>query len=452
MQRLSQMLTEAGLGNQDKNQTPRNQEDRTLRVDVPDFEGQSLKPEDYIDWETSLERFFEYRDTPMNKQYKMAKVKLTKLATVWLEGVQRQRLREGKPKIDTWEKLKKNLRRKYVPANYKQQLSLQWNTLTQGNRTVASFIQEWERLAVLCDIGDSEDMRVGKFLAGLREDLRLKIALKPNLTVTMAGNHALMLEQHTKKKPAPLAGHTFNRGNSTPYPRNNSQSTYTKTNPSSESKGKIVTPNKDIVCFKCHRVGHYRSACNRAFTVVEWNEINERERPKTILVNINGKEEERGPLTTPEDPNGTYVQKDTGEVVLYTTDSEEEYEREQLQPEVDTHHTLVIRRSFHTTPRAHKSDQRENIFQTKCRIKDKVCDLIIDGGSETNCVSQNLVQELKLTTQTHHQPYKLKWLDNKASGSVHRQSLITFTIGSYHDQVLCDVLDMDACHVLLGRP
>ena len=28
---------------------------------------------------------------------------------------------------------------------------------------------------------------------------------------------------------------------------------------------------------------------------------------------------------------------------------------------------------------------------------------------------------------------------------------MTLTIGSYQDQILCDVLDMSACHILLGR-
>ena len=70
---------------------------------------------------------------------------------------------------------------------------MQWNTLTQGSKSVAQYIQEWERLSVLCDIRDSEDMRVGKFLGGLREDLRLKLATIPHLTVALASENALLL-------------------------------------------------------------------------------------------------------------------------------------------------------------------------------------------------------------------------------------------------------------------
>lgn len=91
---------------------------------MADFDGQSLNLEEYIGWETSLERFFEYKDTPVDREYKMAKVKLTKLAAVWLEGIQKQRMRENRAKNDTWEKLKKNIKRKYVPTNDKQQLSM----------------------------------------------------------------------------------------------------------------------------------------------------------------------------------------------------------------------------------------------------------------------------------------------------------------------------------------
>jgi len=35
---------------------------------------------------------------------------------------------------------------------------------------------------------------------------------------------------------------------------------------------------------------------------------------------------------------------------------------------------------------------------------------------------------------------------------VNKQVLITFTVGKYQDEVLCDVVPMEATHILLGRP
>ena len=65
-----------------------------MRVDVREFDGTSHEPETYIEWEKWVERYFEYKDTHPDQQYKIAKVKLTKLAATWLEGGQRQRVRE----------------------------------------------------------------------------------------------------------------------------------------------------------------------------------------------------------------------------------------------------------------------------------------------------------------------------------------------------------------------
>ena len=78
--------------------------------------------------------------------------------------------------------------------------------------------------------------------------------------------------------------------------------------------------------------------------------------------------------------------------------------------------------------------------------------MIVDGGSESNCVSRQLVTELGLKTKPHPHPYKMRWLDSKASGAVDKQCLVSITLGTYTDDILCDVLEMDACHLLLGRP
>lgn len=39
-------------------------------------------------------------------------------------------------------------------------------------------------------------------------------------------------------------------------------------------------------------------------------------------------------MTSEENPDGTYIQKESGIVTQYTIDSEEENEREQLHPEL----------------------------------------------------------------------------------------------------------------------
>jgi len=45
--------------------------------------------------------------------------------------------------------------------------------------------------------------------------------------------------------------------------------------------------------------------------------------------------------------------------------------------------------------------QRENIFHTRCLINDKLCSLIVDGGSCANVESTRVVDKLGLPTISH---------------------------------------------------
>ncbi|XP_071901056.1 uncharacterized protein [Coffea arabica] len=96
--------------------------------------------------------------------------------------------------------------------------------------------------------------------------------------------------------------------------------------------------------------------------------------------------------------------------------------------------------------------QRTNIFHTRCKIGDEVCLMIIDSGSCTNCVAADFVEQNHIPWTYHPKPYKLCWLNDGREVKVTKQTLIAFSIGRYKDQVLCDVIPMQASYVLLGRP
>ena len=63
------------------------------------------------------------------------------------------------------------------------------------------------------------------------------------------------------------------------------------------------------MCFKCHGHGHYRNACPnvRAFTTFKWAEIQNRGRPRAMLVSKNGQEEVILPPTPLDEPEGSYI-------------------------------------------------------------------------------------------------------------------------------------------------
>jgi len=48
--------------------------------------------------------------------------------------------------------------------------------------------------------------------------------------------------------------------------------------------------------------------------------------------------------------------------------------------------------------------------------------------------------------------YKLQYLSEEGEIMVNKQVFLTFVIGKYKDEVLCDVVPMEVTHVFLGRP
>ena len=114
--------------------------------------------------------------------------------------------------------------------------------------------------------------------------------------------------------------------------------------------------------------------------------------------------------------------------------------------------SLVIQRLL-LTPRVEYDDQQNKIFRARCTISKRVYDLIIDSGSVENIASKSLVIKLGLKTEKHPSPYKIGWIKKGTETLVTQQCRVTFSIGKcYVDEVVCDVVEMDACNLILGRP
>jgi hypothetical protein len=114
--------------------------------------------------------------------------------------------------------------------------------------------------------------------------------------------------------------------------------------------------------------------------------------------------------------------------------------------------SLVVRRVLSTQFVAAEQGQRHNLFQSRCKVKGQVCRFIIDGGSCNNIVSALLVEKLGLQPRRHPHPYHMQWLNNSGTVKVSAMIRLTFSIGDYHGEVDCDIVPMQACHLLLGRP
>ncbi|KAL3510453.1 hypothetical protein ACH5RR_029854 [Cinchona calisaya] len=91
------------------------------------FEGKH-DVDEFIDWLNTIEIFFELKDVPDNQNVKIAAIKLKKHASIWWEHLKKQRVRDGKGKIVSWDKMKKALKKKFLPENYCQDVFLKFHS------------------------------------------------------------------------------------------------------------------------------------------------------------------------------------------------------------------------------------------------------------------------------------------------------------------------------------
>eukprot|EP00253_Pinus_taeda_P010245 PITA_10245 len=78
--------------------------------------------------------------------------------------------------------------------------------------------------------------------------------------------------------------------------------------------------------------------------------------------------------------------------------------------------------------------------------------LVLNKRSTDNLVSTEMVENLELKCLKHPTPYKVSWLQKGHQLLVDEQCEVEFQIGRYQDKVVCDIMPLDVCHILLGRP
>ena len=410
-------------------------EDEIKLGDLPEFDG-NLDPEVYLDWERRIDRIFSHKGIDDYKCFTYAVLKLSKLASLWYDNCQIKRERERKERINSWNLLKQKLRKRFVPRSYKLDLFHKFNTLQQSSLSVEDYIKEFERLSMACDCKDEEEQKILKFLVGLNVEIGNRVELQSFFTFDEACELAVKVERQLKASKLKSFRPNY-------APKNETLKSFEKSEILEKNRivgdsskfdvqGKNPRVGKDeIKCFKCQGRGHYKSECpnRRIMTAMQYEVLEEEDAKLSLLMKEQREEEEK------------------------EFDIEEEFEEQLMCDAAPDHNTLILRKILHaqSSPLT-DSEQRENLFRTRCLVKGRSCSVIVDNGSCTNACSKKMADTLMLETRNHTSPYKLNWLTNVGGVNVSKQALVSFEIGEFEDEVWCDVVLMDACALLLGRP
>ncbi|KAH9680152.1 Endonuclease [Citrus sinensis] len=383
----------------------------SIKLKIPSFQGKN-DPEAYLEWEKKVELVFDCHNYSEEKKVKLAAVEFTDYAIIWWDQLVLSRRRNRERPINTWEEMKAIMRRRFVPSHYYRELHQRLQSLTQGSRSVEDYHKEMEIIMIRANIEEEREATMARFLHGLNQDIANVVDLQHYVELEDMVHMAMKVERQFKKKGSTRT----NLGSSSSWK-------------SKWSKDEKVVSKPKIEPIKDHKEGGNQSK---------------------------GKSDSQHSIASQCPNKRVMILRDDGDV-----ETESESDDDPMPPLEDANDgveypvdgkLMVARRALNMQVKEDAEVQRDNIFHTRCHIKDKVCSMIIDGGSCTNVASTSLVEKLKLKTLKHPRPYKLQWLNDCGEVKVNKQVLVSFSIGRYKDEVLCDVVPMHAGHILLGRP
>ncbi|XP_056855766.1 uncharacterized protein LOC130505190 [Raphanus sativus] len=383
-----------------------------LKLKIPEFKG-TADPEEYLEWEKKIELVFNCRDYTAEYKMKLAPTEFKEYALSWWDNLVTARRRAGDFPVETWNQMKVIMRKIFVPSHYHRELHFKLRTLSQGSRSVEEYYKEMETLMLRADIQEDREATMARFMGGLNRDIMDRLEVHHYVEMEELLHKAIMFEQQLKRR-----SYKSSYGASKPHYQKDEKTResrpFSKPKVEEQSvKGKEVataSKSRDIQCYKCKGYGHYASSCSNK---------------RVILIRENGDIESEEEV------------------------SESEEERVELPTRGEL---LVTRRTLNLQAKTDGDEQRENLFHTRCMVHGKVCSLVIDGGSCTNVASETMVEKLGLKVIKRPTTYKLQWLNDEGELEVKHQVKVPLSIGKYEEEILCDVLPMDAGHILLGRP
>ncbi|KAJ4956418.1 hypothetical protein NE237_013201 [Protea cynaroides] len=166
-----------------------------LDLDVDEFDGR-LCPNDFLDWLTKMDDFFDLLEMPENRRVLFAKLKLKGIARVWWNNVEDSLCRKGIPSIINWEEMKLKMKKRFLPPNYKESLFQELFLLRQETKSVEEYASKFEELSYQNHMIEPDWQTLVRFKIGLHPEIQLNmVTFQPHRLID-AVDLALRIEEN----------------------------------------------------------------------------------------------------------------------------------------------------------------------------------------------------------------------------------------------------------------
>ncbi|VFQ67304.1 unnamed protein product [Cuscuta campestris] len=252
-----------------------------FKVDIPISEGKN-DPDEFLEWLETVERVFDFKEISDEKKVKIMALKFRKYASTWWTNTTTKRVRSEKPPVDSWQKMRSLLKKKFLPTEYSRDNFSKLQTLRQGAKSVEDYTREFEELLLRCDLQENEEQTFVRYLFGLNTQIANTVELQSYTTFEELTKLALKVEAQMKKSkailsrnPPPYSRPTYTSSKVTPtaHGQTPKPQTPSKPNPTPPPPKTAPTTNKRApVCYRCQGTGHYANECpnKKIMALVEW--------------------------------------------------------------------------------------------------------------------------------------------------------------------------------------
>jgi hypothetical protein len=151
-----------------------------LKFKIPPFDGK-CDPDAYIFWELAVEQKFTCFEFPKNARVRAATNEFTDFASVWWVEYGKKHPNDIP---QTWVALKQVIRARFVPSYYARDLINKLQQLKQGARSVEEYYQELQIGILRCNLEESEDAAMARFVAGLNHEIQDILEYKDYTNIT----------------------------------------------------------------------------------------------------------------------------------------------------------------------------------------------------------------------------------------------------------------------------
>lgn len=216
-----------------------------------------MQPKELLDWLTAVEETLDFKEVLEDKRIGLVATCLRGRASAGWQQLKATRMRKGKSRTESWEKMKKRLHAEFLPHNYVRTLYYQLQHIHQGNKTVDMYTKEFYNPITRNGLLENEDQLVARYIGGLCQNIQDVLNLYDPFMLLKARQKALQVaKQSGRSNPTDWSS-------STAVPKAVSEGSVSATNVSKPTPGDTSAKSSSFGgrCFKCGELGHKASEC-----------------------------------------------------------------------------------------------------------------------------------------------------------------------------------------------